>query len=382
MRKVAVLGIGSTPFGVLKDKSLKEIATTACNEALNDAGIRREQIQAFYLGNYMYGFVSKQESIASMVAENLGLKKEIEQASFSGGIAFRHGWLLVASGLCDFVLVAGVEKMSDLPRETITSIIASSMEWEQQGKFYLTFPGYFGIIAHRYMHEFKVDMDAIHNVSIKNRMNGVKNPRARFRKEITLGQIKSSRVIADPLRLYDCCPNADGAAAAVLGPADIAHKYRSDMIEILGCIQSSGHSSLYAIEDPTTISSTMYAAKAAFSMAGLTPRDIDVVELYDCFSINEIITSEDLGFFKKGTGAIALREGRTEMGGDIPINPSGGLLSKGHPPGATGLGQVYEMVKQLRGEHENQVAGARTGLIHHQGASSEVAIVAILRKRY
>lgn len=376
------MGIGSTPFGVFKDSSLMEIATCACNEALNDAGIEREQIQAFYLGNYLYGHLPSQETIAPMVADNLGLKKEIEQACFSASIAFRHGWLLVASGLCDYVLVAGVEKMTDLPNDRILATIASSMEWEQHGKTGLTFAGYFAFIAQRYMHGFGADMDSIHKVCIKNRKNGAKNPRSRFRSEITLERIKNSGLAASPLRVFDCSANTDGAAAAVLVPAEAAGKTRNELVEILACSQASGRSSLWAVEDETTMSATMYAARAAYSMAGIAPRDIDVVELYDCFSINEIVSSEDLGFFKKGTGALALEQGITEMDGSLPVNPSGGLISKGHPVGATGLGQIYEMVKQLRGQHENQVAGARTGLVHHQGATSEVSTVTILRRRY
>jgi acetyl-CoA C-acetyltransferase len=193
--------------------------------------------------------------------------------------------------------------------------------------------------------------------------------------------IEKSRMIADPLRLYDCSPNADGAAAVVLGPAEIAHKFNSCVIEVIGCSQASGFSNLYEIGDLTTMSPTVYAAKTAFSMAGLRPADVDVVELYDCFTIAEIISSEDLGFFEKGYGARALENGLTEVEGKLPINPSGGLISKGHPAGTSGLGQIYELVKQLRGQHENQIGGAKVGLTHYYGATSQISTVAILRRK-
>ena len=381
MRRVAVLGIGSTPFGIFKDRQLEDLAADACNRALNDAGIDRKKIEAFYLSNYIYGTLNKQEIIASMVPNILGLKKEVEGTFLSPGIVFRNGWLLVASGLCDYVLVAGVEKMSNLTTEKIHSYISLGLEWEQERTTGLTFPGYYGMITRRYMHEFGVSLDTIHKVAVKNRKNGVKNPRAHFRREVSLDDIKNSRVIADPLKLYDCSHNADGAAAVVLGPADMAHKFNHCVIEIMGCSQASGFSNLYAIEDLTTMLPTVYAARKAFAMAGIRPADVDVLEIYDCFSISEIIISEDLGFFKKGEGAKALEDGLTKIGGPLPINPSGGLLSKGHPVGTSGLGEVHEIVIQLRGEHENQVEGARTGLTHYHGATSQISAVSILKRK-
>jgi acetyl-CoA C-acetyltransferase len=288
---------------------------------------------------------------------------------------------MVASGLCDIVLVAGVEKMTSSSTEKNTSAISSAMDWEQEGKAGLTFPGFFGLVARRYMHDFGCKMDHITSVSVKNRSNGAKNPRARFRKEVTLEEVLAAKLITDPLRLYDCCPISDGAAAAVLCRSDWAGKYTDKPIDIIGSGQALGSSTTYEMPSVTTIEATIRAAEQAYKMAGIKPADVDVVEVHDCFTIAEVLDTEDLGFFEKGRGAFAAYDGETYVGGRIPVNPSGGLLSKGHPVGATGIGQVYEICKQLRGEHENQVKDAEIGLAHNIGATGVISTVHILRRR-
>ena len=386
MRGVSVIGIGSTTFGVLEGKPLKEIATMACLEAINDAGINKNDIDAFYLGNYISGILVNQETIAPLIANSLGLRKDIactkvEGACCSAGIACRHGFLLISSGLCDIVLVAGVEKMTSASTEKNTAAIASGMDWEQEGKTGLTFPGFFALVAQRYMYEYGCKMDHISSVCVKNRANGVKNPRARFRKEVTLEDVLNGKQIVDPLRLHDCCPVSDGAAALVLCRSDWADKFTKKPIDILGAGMGLGTSTAYEMPNLVSIGATVEAAGQAYKMSGIKPGDVDVVELHDCFSIAEVVDCEDLGFFEKGRGAFAAFDGETRIGGKIPINPSGGLLSKGHPVGATGAGQVYEICKQLRGEHENQVKDAEIGLVHNLGGSGAVSTVHILRRR-
>jgi len=379
--------VGSTPFGVLEGETLKSMATTACNEAIKDAGIDRSQIEAFYLGNYIAGMILGQETLAPLIANSIGLNREIsctrvEGACSSASIAMMQGYLLVASGVCDIVLVAGVEKMTTATTEKVTQSLASSIDMETEGLSGLTFPGYWALIARRHMHEFGTTIEQLGMVSVKNHNNSVKNPRARFRDPVTLDKVLTSRPVADPLKLYDCCPLSDGAAAAVLCASEMAKAFTNKPIDIIGTAQTTGYSSLYEQAQLVSLPANTSAAKKAFEMAGITSQDVDVVELHDCFTPAEIVDSEDLGFFEKGTGGRAVEEGVTQVDGTLPINPSGGLLSKGHPVGATGLGQTYEIVKQLREEHENQVKGAEIGLTHNAGGTGAVCCVNILKRRW
>ncbi|MDI6753154.1 MAG: thiolase domain-containing protein [Thermodesulfobacteriota bacterium] len=386
MRGVSIIGIGTTPFGILEGKSLKEIATIACNEAIKEAGIEKEAVEAFYLGNFISGILLGQETIAPLVANSLGLPKQVpctkvEGACCSSGIALRQGYLLVAAGLANFVLVAGVEKMTSATTEKNTEGLASAFDQETEGQTGLTFPGFFALIARRHMHQYGTKIEHLALVSVKNHGNSTANPRARFRKKATVEEVMASRMVADPLKLYDCCSISDGAAAAVLCPSDIAHQFSRKPIDILASAHTTGFSTTYEMDDPTILMATVMAAKKAYEMARLFPQDIHVAELHDCFTIAEIVDSEDLGFFEKGKGGFAVEDGLTQVGGKIPINPSGGLISKGHPVGATGLGQVYEIVKQLRGEHENQVRNAGIGLSHNLGATGQVCTVHIFKRR-
>jgi acetyl-CoA C-acetyltransferase len=386
LRSVSIIGAGSTPFGRLEGHTLKEMATVACNEAIKDAGIDRSQIQAFYLGNYISGMILGQETIAPLVANSLGLNKEIsctkvEGACSSASIAMRQGYLLIATGACDIVLVAGVEKMSSASTEKVTQSLASSIDMETEGLSGLTFPGYWALIAHRHMYEYGTTIEQLGMVSVKNHNNAVLNPRSQFRDPVTLEKVMSSRLITDPLKLYDCCPIADGGAAAVLCATEMAGDFTKRPVEIIGSAQTTGFCSLYEQARLVSLPATISAAKQAFGMAGITPQDVDVVELHDCFTPAEIVDAEDMGFFEKGKGGQAVEEGITQVGGKLPINPSGGLLSKGHPVGATGLGQTYEIVRQLRGEHENQVKGAEIGLTHNAGGTGAACCVHILKRR-
>jgi acetyl-CoA C-acetyltransferase len=386
MQSVSIIGIGSTPFGVNEGGTLKSMAIAACSEAIKDARIGKEEIDAFYVGNFISGFLAGQETIAPQIADLLGLRKQIaattvEGACSSGGIALRHGMFLIATGMAKFVLVLGVEKMTHASTAKNTEGLALAMDHESsEGKTGLTFPGFFALVAQRHMFEFGTTPDHLAHVALKNRENAKNNMRARFRKPATMEEVRNSKMISDPLRLFDCCPISDGAAAVVLCPTEIAKKYCANPVEIIGSAQTTGYNSLYNTPSATTLDATVIAASQAFDMAKVKPADIDVVELHDCFTIAEIVDSEDLGLFPKGRGGFAATEGQTRVNGKIPINPSGGLLSKGHPVGATGVGQVYEIIRQLRGTHENQVKDAEIGLTHNLGATGQVCTVHIFRR--
>lgn len=387
MRSVSIIGIGSTPFGVLEGRSLKAMAVDASLQAIEDAGIDCSAIDAFYVGNFISGFLAGQETIAPQIADLIGLRKDIasttvEGACCSGGIALRHGYFLIAAGFANFVLVTGVEKMTHASTAKNTEGLALAMDHDSsEGKTGLTFPGFFALVAQRHMYEFGTTGDHLAQVAIKNHGNSVANPRARFRNTVSIEEVQASRLVADPLRLYDCCPISDGAAAVVLCATEAGQSTLDRAVEIIGTAQTTGYNSLANTPRATALDATVLAGKRAFEMARVKPQDVNVVELHDCFTIAEIVDSEDLGFFDKGKGGYAVTEGLTRVDGKIPINPSGGLLSKGHPVGATGVSQVYEVVRQLRGTHENQVRNAEIGLTHNLGATGQVCTVHIFRRK-
>jgi len=385
MRGVSVIGVGCTRFGKQNGVGIIDLAVQACREALDDAGVPNERVQAFYLGNFVSETLVHQGSLAPMVAYRLGLRSipctKVEGACASSGIAFRHGVLLVASGLCDIVLTTGAEKMTSSETTTVTEALASAGDAETEMRLGLTFPGTFGIIMRRHMYQYGTTREQVAMVSVKNRRNGSTNPKAHFQKPISLDEILGSRLICDPLRLYDCPPISDGAAAAVLCAADMAGEFTDRRIDVIGSGHAMGPGTLFEMTDLTTFEASVIAAREAYRMAGVSPSDIDVAEVHDCFSIAEIAAIEDLGFVEKGKGGGAVEEGLTQLTGSIPVNPSGGLLAKGHPVGATGLAQIYEIVRQLRGEAINQVKGAEIALAHNLGGTGAVSTVHILQRR-
>ncbi|MDE2059289.1 MAG: thiolase domain-containing protein [candidate division NC10 bacterium] len=385
MRGVSVIGIGCTPFGKQNGVGIVDLALQACREALNDAQVPSSRIDAFYLGNFVSETLVHQGSLAPIVAHRLGLGPipctKVEGACASSGIAFRHGVLLIASGLCDIVLAGGVEKMTSAETGAVTEALASAGDAESEMRLGLTFPGTFGIIMRRHMHQYGTTREQVAMVSIKNRSNGSTNPKAHFQKPVTLEEILESRLICDPLRLYDCTPISDGAAAAVLCAADLADEFTDRRVDVIGSGHATGPATLFEMADLTTFEASVAAAHQAYREAGIAPSDVDVAEVHDCFTIAEITAIEDLGFVAKGQGGPAVADGLTALNGKLPINPSGGLLSKGHPVGATGLAQIYEIVGQLRGEAINQVKGAQIGLAHNLGGTGAVSTVHILKRR-
>ncbi len=384
MREVFITGIGSTRFGKLEGRGVKSIAVEAANAALLSAGIDRQEIGALYLGNFAAGPLCGQEVLAGMVADELGLAgipaTKVEGACASGGIAFRHAVLAVASGQCNAALVVGTEKMTHARGSDVTAALNNAMDNQADGPSGLTFPGFFGLAWRAHAQQYGTTRDEVSAVIIKNKANGLKNPLAQMGATLTPEVIRQSEPIADPLQLYDCCPVSDGASALVVVAADYAGDAADLPIRVRAAVQTSGSARLAGHESLCSFKTTERAAEQAYRQAGIAPGDLDLAEIHDCFSMAEVIHSEDLRLVPRGEGAKWAAQGRTEVGGDIAINPSGGLLSKGHPVGATGVGQLYEIVTQLRGVHPNQVDGARLGLAQNVGGAGVACTVSILER--
>jgi acetyl-CoA C-acetyltransferase len=384
LREVLVAGIGSTVFGRHGKTDIQTLAAWAADAAIRDSGLTRNEVGALYLGNFAAGPLIGQEVLAGLVADALGLPQipctKVEGACASGGIAFRHAYLAVASGLCDAALAVGVEKMSHVDTALATAALNCALDNRSDGASGLTFPGLFGLAWHVHAQRYGTTRAQVSAVVKKNKANGLLNPLAQMGASLDDEMIIQSALICDPLRLFDCCPTSDGAAAVLLVAADRRSEIASPAVQILASIQTRGSARIAGHPDLSTFGATVSAAQQAYAEAGVSAHDIDFVELHDCFSIAEVIDSEDLGIVPRGCGAAFAAEGRTAVGGDRPINPSGGLLAKGHPVGATGIGQIYEAVLQLRGRHPNQVRNAAIGLTHNLGGTGVACSVSILKR--
>ena len=388
MRDVAIIGVKNTKFGELWGKSLRDIVVEAGAGALADAGVGGKEINALYVGNMSGGRFIDQEHIGALIADYSGLSKNlhvpatrVEAACASGGLALRQAIMAVASGYNDIVIAAGAEKMTDVGSEEASSALAAAADREWEGMAGATFPGIYAMIARLHMHRYGTTSEQLAEVAVKNHKNGSLNPIAQYKNKITVDDVLKSIMVADPLHIFDCSPITDGASALVLAPADIAHKYTDTPIYIKATAQASDTIALHDRRDITTLDATVVAAKRAYSMAKLSPEDIDLVEVHDCFTIAEICAIEDLGFVEKGKGGIATANGETAIGGRIPVNTSGGLKACGHPVGATGIKQAVEIVTQLRGEAgKRQVEGAEYGMTHNVGGSGATAVVHIFSR--
>jgi acetyl-CoA C-acetyltransferase len=383
MRPVAVIGIGKTAFGAFPGRDLRSLAVEAIENSLADAHVQTPAVQAFYLGNFAGPSFSGQNHLAPYVGAAAGFRgipcTRIEDACASSGSAFFHAWQSVAAGFYDLVVAAGVEKMTAQSTPRVTEILAGAGDMSGEGRAGATFPALFAMIARRHMHNFGTTREHLAAVAVKNHANGAKNPLAHMRKVITLEQALAGKPVAEPLTVYDCSLISDGAAAVVIVPAEQAARYTSRFARVLAVSQTSDYVPLDNKADITVFPSVQLAGEQAYTMAGLGPADIDVAELHDCFTIAEIVASEDLGFTEKGQGGPFAAAGCTSIGGRIPINTSGGLKAKGHPVGATGVGQICDIVMQLRGDAgERQVARHRIGLAQNLGGSGATCVVTIL----
>lgn len=387
MRDVFIAGIGSTAFGRQPDESIENLAVTAAVEALLEAGVEREEIGALYLGNFISGPLNGKEVLAGIVADRIGLPNipctKVEGACASGGIAFRHACLAVESGQVEAAIAVGVETMTHAPTKQTTAALNCAMDNENDGPSGLTFPGLFGLAWRVHAERYGTTRQHVSAVVRKNKRNGLKNPLAQMGADLSDEQIEGSAPICDPIQLYDCCPTSDGAAAVVVVSKALAQRLagrlKHPLVEVLAAVQTRGSPRVGGHADLISFEATVAAAERAYAQAGVSADDIDVVELHDCFSIAEVIDSEDLGLVPRGQGGFWAHEGKTAVDGKVAINPSGGLLAKGHPVGATGLGQVFEVTRQLRDAHPNQVKGARIGMTHNLGGSGVACSVAVLR---
>jgi acetyl-CoA acetyltransferase len=383
MRRVAVVGVGVTKFGK-HDRSSAELFAEAARDALADAELSPASVQALYYGNVVGGETEKQLHTGPQAASVLGIPTvpttRFETACASSHAAFRHAVMEIAAGVSDVVLVGGGERVLNVPTAESTEYFAyaSDATWEQP--LGLTFPGVFALVARAHMAKYGTTEEQMAAVAVKNHRHGVLNPKAQFQKEITLEQVLKSAYVADPLKLYDCCPFTDGGAAVVLASEEVARRHPR-AVWVLGSAAASDAMLMHEKKDLARVPTTERAAAAAYRQAGIGPTDVDVVELHDCFTIAEIVATEGLGLFEPGTGGIAAEKGWTSLGGKMPVNPSGGLKAKGHPIGATGAAQIAEITTQLRGEAgPRQVEGARIGLAHTLGGNLATVLVSVFSR--
>ncbi|MDE0719527.1 MAG: beta-ketoacyl synthase N-terminal-like domain-containing protein [Dehalococcoidia bacterium] len=413
-RPVSVVGAGLSQFGAFPGKDSRDLFIEAFQDMVEsmDRGFDIHDIECAYVGNYSSDLFEHQGHTAPIVADWLGITPipvtRIENACASSGSALREGVMAIASGMYDVVLVGGMEKMTNLPTDGVTDVLASAADGLYEVPVGLTFPGIFGAIAKAHMDRYETNLDHLLKVAIKNHANGALNPKAQFQqtmttmmeRRITRAQERGQEVpdyktemdflnderanpwIAWPLRLYDCAPITDGASCVLLVSDEIAHNFTDTPISIAGIGQATGKP-LHDSEELTSLSAAKAASQQAYDMAGITIADVDLAEVHDCFTIAEIVATEDLGFFGPGEGPRAVDEGRTALDGDHPINTSGGLKAKGHPVGASGVGQVIEIYHQLRGEAgERQVKkdNPTVGITHNVGGTGGTCVVNVLRR--
>jgi acetyl-CoA C-acetyltransferase len=383
MREVAVIGVGMNKWGEHWEKSLRQVFTEAAILALDDAGV--DKIDSLIVGCMSSGLFVGQEHLSSLLADYLGQvpvpAARVESACASGGLALRMGWIEVASGISDVVLVGGVEKMTDVSGHEATYALGTAADQEYECYHGITFPGLYALMARAHMDKYGTTREQLAMVAVKNHANGSLNPLAQYPFKISVEAVLSSVMVADPLRILDCSPITDGAAALILCPLETARKLKKPVVRIIASGMATDTIALSARREITWIESTYQAAKRAYAMAGKKPEDIDVVEVHDCFTIAEICVMEALGLVEKGKGGKAVEEGLTSLQGKVPVNTSGGLKAKGHPVGATGVAQAIEVVKQLREEAgPRQVKGAKIGLTQNMGGSGGSSIVHIFER--
>jgi len=383
MRPVAVIGIGKTPFGAFPDRDLRSLAVEAGEKCLANGRHAPAQVDAFFLGNFAGPSFAGQNHLAPYVSTALGIHgvpaTRVEAACASSGSAFFHAYNCVASGVYGSVLVVGVEKMTCQPTPKVTEILAGAGDCAGEIKAGSTFASLFAMIARRHMHQFGTTREQLAAVAVKNHANGALNPDAQMRKVITMEQAMAGKPIADPLNLYDCSLISDGAAAVLLVAAERAREFTDKPVRVLGIAQASDFVALDQKPDITTFPALRLAASKAYQMAGVGPADIQLAELHDCFTIAEIVAIEDLGFAARGEGGPFTLAGHTARTGSKPINTSGGLKSKGHPVGATGVAQICDLVLQMRCEAgARQVPRHSLALAQNLGGTGATCVVTIL----
>lgn len=381
MRDVSIIGIGQTEVGEHWGKSLRHLAGDAVLAAMRDAGI--ERADALYVGNMLSGELNGQEHLGALIADFVGLRGieavKVEAACGSGAAAVRMGYLAVASGLLDVVIVVGVEKMTDQKGPVTTASLAMAADAEYEVVNGVSFVSLNALLMQRYMHEYGVRHEDFAGFPINAHKNAATNPYAMFRKPISLETFKRARMVAAPINLMDSSPVADGAAAVVLAPSDVARKFQPLSVRIIGSANATDALAVHDRRDPLFLSAAALSAQKAYRQAGIGPNDVDFFELHDAFSITAALSLEAAGFAERGRGVYLAKDGEITLEGRIPICTFGGLKARGHPVGATGVYQVVEAVLQLRHKAgPNQVKNARIGMTQNIGGSGATVITHIL----
>ena len=387
MREVAVLGVGQTKFGELWDRSFREIGIEAGLQALVDAKLSSGDLGGLFLGNMASGALIDQEHIAPLILDATGLGHRhlpavrVEGGGASGALALHQGYLAVASGLYDFVVVGGAEKLTDVPDEVASRITSSAADQEWEVVFGATLPALWALVARRHMHDFGTTREQLANVAVHAHAMGSKNPNAHFRNKLTVAQVIEAGPVAEPLGVLDCAPMSDGAAAVVLGPLELARQHTDTPIRIAASQVACDTMAVQQRAEITRLDSTVVAARRAFEQARRAPSDVQVAEIHDAYTISALVSLEDLGFIEKGRSGPEFASGRFGPGGKTVVNTSGGLKAQGRPFGAVGVAQVVELVRQLRGEaKERQVPGATLGLAQDVGGTGATTVVHLLER--
>ena len=387
MRDVAILGVGMTRFGELWDRSFREIGIEAGFQALVDAKLSSSQLSAFYLGNMASGSLIDQEHIAPLILDYAGLSPHhfpavrVEGGGASGALALLQGYLDVASGAHDFVVVGGAEKLTDVPDFDANRIANSTADHEWEVVFGATLPGLWAMVARRHMHQYGTTREQLARVAVQAHEMGSRNPNAHYRNKVSLEAVLNASPVAEPLGVFDCAPFSDGAAAVVLGPMELARKFTDTPIRIAASQTATDSMAVQHRRDITTLDATTVAARRAFDQARRAPNDVQVAEVDDSYTIAALLALEDLGFAERGQSGPTFEAGTFGLGGKPTINPSGGLKAQGRPFGAVGIAQAVELVRQLRGESKDrQVSGASVALAQNVAGTGATCVVHLFER--
>ncbi|MFC6732693.1 MULTISPECIES: thiolase family protein [unclassified Haladaptatus] len=380
---VAIIGASMTQFGK-RDGWIRDLLAEAGEACLDDSGVAPTDVDHLYVSNMASGEFEGMTGVPNMLAHDLGVmpaySARIDQTSSSGGAGMFHAWQSVASGASDMTLLVGGEKMTHRSTAEATDVIAS-ITHPVEYKHGVTLPSFAGLTARLYLDKYDAPRESLAKVAVKNHKNGVDNPHAQFRKEVDLETVMESPIVADPLRLYDFCPITDGSAALMFCPEEVAKQYTDEYVVVSGVGGATDTHVVHERDDPTVMGGVVESGKKAYEMSGYGPEDIDVAELHDMFTILEFLQSEGLGFFEQGEGWKAIEEGVTERDGELPVNTSGGLKSKGHPLGASGVAQGYEIYQQLMGDAGKRQVEADVGLCCNVGGFGNCVITTIMEAR-
>ncbi|NHJ48036.1 MAG: thiolase domain-containing protein [Asgard group archaeon] len=385
MNKVAIVGVGNTKVGEWFDDSLRDLTDEAIAKTFDSCNITPKDIGATFIGSMSSGLFNQQEHLSSLVGPYSGVMApalRVESACASGGSALRVAMMGINAGYYDSALVIGVEKMTDLiDIGDVTTALGTASDGEWELGVGATFPALFALMMRDHMHKYGSTLEEFASVAVKNHKNGSLNPDAQFQKKVSMDTVMNSRIIADPIRLFDCSPVSDGAAAVILTSEKLAKKYTDDPVYVTGSGAGTDHIALHNRKDISTMESVKKATATAFEMAKISSKDVDMLEVHDCFTIAEVVALEDMGFVKKGQGGKFSLDGETALNSTISVNPSGGLKAKGHPVGATGIYQIIEMFHQLRNETgKRQVTDCKIGVTQNIGGSGATCVVNVLSR--